>query len=153
MQSNDINENQDVTFTVRIKTVRNKDIDGRYQVTHYRNGIMFSNFWYRFSGILDSIDGTGEEFDIPENFKINVCIPHISESEHTQKITQNILPCVKVGTRVKCRGELRKLNKSGEPEVVGIEDIDDAYEIWVDDIEIIPWQKNERNEEVPRTPS
>ena len=70
MQSTGNNQNQDVTFTVRIKTVPTKDIDGRYTVTSFRNGIMFSNFWYRFPGILDSIDGTGEEIRIPENFKI-----------------------------------------------------------------------------------
>ena len=123
MQSTDTNENQDLTFTVRIKTVPNKDIDGRYQLTQYRKGIMFSNFWCRFSGILDSIGGTGEEIHIPENFEINVCIPHISESEHFQKIRQNIFPCVKEGTRVKCRGELRKF-QSEKLEVVRIEDID-----------------------------
>lgn len=137
MQSININENQNVTFTVRIKTVPNKDSDGRYRETDRRNGMMFSNFWYRFSGILDLIDGTGEENYIPENFKINVCIPYIPESEHTQRIRQNIFPHMKVGTRVKCRGKLRKLNNLGEPEVIGIEDIGYAYEIWVDDIEII----------------
>ena len=138
MQSTDINANQGVTFTVRIKTVPNQDIDGKYKVTDYRNGFKFSNYWYRFSGILDSIGGTEEETHIPENFKIYVCIPYIPECEHNQQIRKNILPCVKVGTRVKCRGKLHKLNQSGEPEAVGLEDIDYAHEIWVDDIKIIP---------------
>lgn len=138
MQSTGNNQNQDVTFTVRIKTVPTKDIDGRYTVTDFRNSVKFSNFWYCFTGILDSIDVTGEEIRISENLKINVCIPHISENEHYQQIRQNILPCVKVGTRVKCRGDLHKLNLSGEPEVVGLECIDYAHEIWVDSIKIIP---------------
>ena len=138
MQSTDINENQDLTFTVRIKTVPNKDSDGRYRLTDYRKDIRYKNFWYRFPGILDSIDGTGEEIQIPENLKINVCIPYTQEDEHNQEIRQNIVPCLKVGTKIKCKGDLRILHDSGECEVVGIEDIDYAYEIWVDDIEIIP---------------
>lgn len=137
MQSTDINENQDATFTVRIKTVPNKDIDGRYKITDRRKGIMFSNFWYRFSGILNSVGGTGEENHILENFKINVCIPYTPEDEHSQEIKQNIVSCMKVGTRIKCKGDLRKLHDSGKLEVVGIEDIDYAHEIWVDHIEII----------------
>ncbi len=137
MQSTDINKNQDLTFTVCIQAVPNKNSDGEYSVTDWRNGVKYYDDWYCFSGVLGSIDRVGEEVEIPENLKINVCVP--LEGERTNKIRKHVFPLIEVSTWVKCKGNLRKINsESKKPEIVDIADVEQAYEIWVEDIVVIP---------------
>ena len=139
MQSTDINRDQDLTFTVCIQAVPNKNSDGEYKHTDYRDNVMYQGYWYCFPSILCSIDKDGEGIEIPENLKINVCIPRRQGNENTNKIRKHVFPLIEVGTWVKCKGNLRKINsKSEKMEVIGIADIEEAYEIWVEDIVVIP---------------
>ena len=149
MELNNTDNQNYPTFKARIVETPDQDVEGNYRTTDCRVVVnkrtlaKFSNRyydnWYQFSVLLNSIVIDGQELCIPSNFNIHFCIASEPSREYNgrrDKYTEKVkymLSLIRPHSDIKFKGVPRKVDRSGPPIPIEPKDIENAYEIYVNE--------------------
>lgn len=128
------------TFTARIVETPDKGINGEYQTTYIRelvdkktlqtDSLGYYDKWYQFLGILTSMVVSGEECEIPPDFKVNICIQSKQNGLPIKKL-QYILVNIRLDCDIEFKGVPKRVDISGKFHIVDPTNIADAEEIYI----------------------
>ena len=142
MALNNTDNSNQATFTARIVDTPNISASsGSYQTTDWRRLVnrrtnesdwrKYYEDWFQFSGNLTSMVINGQEYEIPPNLRINICIASKQDGRYNEKLNKYILLTIRLYSNIRFRGEPRRLDLSEGIQVVEPTDIENADEIYV----------------------